>query len=398
MRFTRIKKVSDMANENMTAQEFAPPHGTEREGRGTQQVQAAFRWVVYGILFISVCSLGYWLFASDRYVSEATVIIQNTEQVGVPSLDMAVMFGGSGGASRPDQLLLREHLLSVDMLNKLDATLDLRSHYSSSQRDFASRMWSKDTSVEWFHRHFLSRVKVEFDDYAGVLRIRAQAYDAATAQNIARMLVNEGERYMNELSHALARAQVGFLDKQVILAQEQVLQASKNLLDFQNQKGLASPKVTVESIYTIIARLEGQRTELQTQLASLPHTLDLNHPTRKSLQQGLQAVERQITQEQAKLASTSGESLNSLVEEEQRLQLELEFKQDLYKTALVGLEKGRMDAARTLKQVSVLQTPVMPEYAWEPRRMYGVAATLCIMLLVIGVVNLLKAVILDHVD
>jgi capsular polysaccharide transport system permease protein len=40
----------------------------------------------------------------------------------------------------------------------------------------------------------------------------------------------------------------------------------------------------------------------------------------------------------------------------------------------------------------------MPEYAWEPRRIYGVAATLCITLLVIGVVNLLKAVILDHVD
>jgi len=382
----------------MTAQEFAPPQDAEREGRGTRQVQLVFRWIVRGILFISVCFLGYWLFASDRYVSEATVIIQNTEQMGVPSLDVAAMLGGVGGVSRPDQLLLREHLLSVDMLNKLDAVLDLRSHYSSSERDFASRMWSRDTSVEWFHRHYLRRVTVEFDDYAGVLRIRAQAYDAATAQSIARMLVNEGERYMNELSHALARAQVDFLDKQVILAQKQVLQASKNLLDFQNQEGLASPKVTVESIYAIIAKLEGQRTELQTQLASLPHNLDTNHPTRKSLQQALQAVERQIAQEQAKLASTSGESLNTLVEEEQRLQLELKFKQDLYKTALVGLEKGRMDAARTLKQMSVLQMPTMPEYAWEPRRIYGVVSTVCIMLLVIGIMNLLKAVILDHVD
>ncbi len=308
------------------------------------------------------------------------------------------MLGGIGNINNADQLLLREHLLSVDMLYKLDAALDLRSHYSDSRWDFASRMWFKDASIEWFHRHYLSRVSVEYDDYAGVVRISAQAYDPKTAQAIASMLVKEGERFMNEMSHSLARVQVEFLDKQVAQAQAQVLHASKELLNFQNQKGLVSPKATVESIHAIIAKLEGQRTELQTQLASLPRNLDRNHPTRKSLQQSLAAVERQIAQEQAKLASTSGKPLNSLMEEEQLLQLELKFKQDLYQTSLLALEKGKMDAARALKQVSVLQLPVLAEYAWQPRRLYGVVATLCITLLVLGIVNLLKAVILDHVD
>lgn len=369
-----------------------------QEGQSTLRVQNAFQWIIRSILLMGLMTVGYWLFSSDRYVSEAIVIIQNTESVGLPTLDIGSMLGGLGGANKPDQLLLREHLLSVDMLKKLDAAFDLRSHYSDSRRDFASRMWFRDGSIEWFHRYYLSRVSVVFDDYAGVLRVSAQAYDAKTAQAIAAMLVKEGERFMNEMSHALARAQVNFLDKQVALAQEQVLKASKAMLDFQNQKGLASPKATVESIYAIIAKLEGQRTELQTQLASLPRNLDRNHPTKKSLQQSLQAVERQIAQEHAKLASTSGKPLNSLVEEEQRLELELKFKQDLYKTSLVGLEKGRMDAARTLKHVSVLQMPVMPEYAMEPRRIYGVIATMCITLLLVGIVNLLKAVILDHVD
>lgn len=369
-----------------------------QEGQSTLRVQNVFQWIIRSILFMGLLTVGYWLFSSDRYVSEAIVIIQNTESVGLPTLDIGSMLGGLGGANKPDQLLLREHLLSVDMLKKLDAAFDLRSHYSDSRRDFASRMWFRDGSIEWFHRYYLSRVSVVFDDYAGVLRVSAQAYDAKTAQAIAAMLVKEGERFMNEMSHALARAQVNFLDKQVALAQEQVLKASKAMLDFQNQKGLASPKATVESIYAIIAKLEGQRTELQTQLASLPRNLDRNHPTKKSLQQSLQAVERQIAQEHAKLASTSGKPLNSLVEEEQRLELELKFKQDLYKTSLVGLEKGRMDAARTLKHVSVLQMPVMPEYAMEPKRIYGVIATMCITLLLVGIVNLLKAVILDHVD
>ncbi len=371
---------------------------TQGEGYGTRQVRRVFRWARRCILLMSLLSAAYWLFASDRYVSEGIVIIQNTDQIGVPTLDITSMLGGLGGVSRPDQLLLLEHLRSVDMLNKLDAALNLRGHYSDSKWDFASRMWFEDASIEWFHRHYLRRTEVTFDDFAGVLRIRAQAYTADMAQKIARMLIDEGERYMNEMSHALARVQVEFLDRQVALAHAQVLQASGVLLAFQNQKGLVSPKATVDSIYAIIAKLEGQRTELQTQLASLPRNLDRNHPTRRSLQQSLQAVEKQIAQEHAKLASTSGKPLNSLMEEEQRLQMDLNFKLDVYKTALVGLEKGRMDAARTLKLVSVLQMPTMPEYPWEPRRIYGLVATLCITLLVLGVTNLLKAVILDHVD
>ena len=374
------------------------PQAVEQDGQSTLRVNTVFRWLIRFILLLSLLTMCFWLFSSDRYVSEGIVIVQNTEQISAPNVDLMTMLGGIGKANSSDQLLLREHLLSVDMLNKLDAALDLRSHYSDSRWDFASRLWFKDASIEWFHRHYLSRVFVEYDDYAGVLRISAQAYDAGTAKAIASMLVNEGERFMNEMSHALARTQVEFLEKQVALAHTQVLQASKVLLDFQNQKGLISPKATVESIHTIIGKLEGQRTELQTQLASLPRNLDRNHPTRKSLQQSLAAVERQIAQEQAKLASTSGRPLNSLMEKEQLLQLDLNFKQDLYKTSLVALEKGRMDAARALKHVSVLQAPVLAEYAWQPRRIYGVVATLCITLLVLGIINLLKAVILDHVD
>ncbi len=385
-------EINSIPNSLTMSQEGRP------EGLGTRRVQQVFRWVVRSVLLMSALSTGYWLFSSDRYVSEAIVLIQNTEQISMPTFDIATVLGGLGSISKPDQLLLREHLLSVDMLKKLDADFNLRAHYSDRRRDFASRMWFEDASIEWFHRHYLSRVTVDFDDYAGVLRIRVQAYDAATAQAITRMLVKEGERYMNEMSHALARAQVDFLSTQVASAHEQLLQASHTLLDFQNQKGLVSPKATVGSIHAIIAKLEEQRTELQTQLASLPRSLDRNHPTRKSLQQSLLAVERQIAQEHAKLASTSGVPLNSLVEEEQRLEMDLDFKKAVYKTALAGLEKGRMDAARTLKQVSVLQLPVLPEYAMEPRRIYGVVATLCITILVIGIVNLLKSVILDHVD
>lgn len=368
------------------------------EGNAAKRVQKIFHWISRVILAGSLLCIFYWTFSSDRYVSEATIFIQNTEQITTPSLDVTTLLGSMGGPNKSDQLLLSEYLLSVDMLKKLDRTLNLRAHYSDNRWDIASRMWLGKYYFEWFYRYYLSRVSVTYDEISGVLHIQAQAYDPEIAHKIAQLLVQDGEKFMNDMSHSLARVQVEFLDKQVTQAQAQVINASKTLLNFQNQKGLVSPKATVESIHTIIAKLEGQRTELQTQLASLPCSLDKKHPARKSLELSILAVERQIKQEQVKLASTSGKPLNTMMEEEQLLQLELKFKQDVYQTSLVALEKGKMDASRALKQISTLQQPTLPEYAWQPRRIYGITITLLYTFLIIGITKLLQSVILDHVN
>src|SRR3546814_5963111 len=85
----------------------------------------------------------------------------------------------------------------------------------------------------------------------------------------------------------------------------------------------------------------------------------------------LEAVNNQIDQERAKLTSPSGNRLNSKIEEFQRLEMQATFAQDVYKTALVALEKGRIEATRTIKKMSVVQTPSLPDHAEKPRRIYN---------------------------
>jgi capsular polysaccharide transport system permease protein len=349
------------------------------------------------ILFATILTIAYWLFiASDRYVSEASVIIRKTDSLATPAFDVSMLIAGVPSVNRGDQLLLREYLLSVDMLKKLDAQLNLKAHYSSTEHDLFSRLWFTD--MEWFHRYYLSRIAVDYDDYAGVLRIKAQAYDKKTAQAIAIMLVSEGERYMNQLSHELAQTQVDFLTNQVDLAQSRFQQASQQLLAFQNEKGLLSPQATAESLNVVIAKLEGQRAQVQTQLAALPRNLNPDHPNIVMLRQSLAAIDRQITEERAKLANPFGQTLNLTMEEFQRLQMEVTFTQELYKAALTALEKGRMDATRMLEKVSVLQAPTLPEYPMEPRRIYNSVITLLFGLMLVGIFKLLESIVLDHVE
>jgi len=370
-------------------------------GRGRETILSVklFRLVMRLILGYALLSVVYWaLIASDRYVSETNVIVQKTDQTNNPNVDISTIVPGAAGPSRADQLLLREYLLSVDMLKKLDASLDLRSHFSNRHWDLMSRLWFKDAPIEWFYRYWLTRVDVEYDDYSGVLRIRAQAYDPDTAKAIATMMAQEGEAQMNRIGHELAESQVNFLSKQVAFAHDRLLEANNSLIVFQNNKGLVAPKSTADSINALIDKLEAQRTDVQTQLASLPASLSPNQPTVVMLKKNLNALKQQIAQKRAELTSPSRRTLNYTVDEFQQLQMQATFAQDMYKTALAALEKGRMDAARTLKMVSMLQKPTKPNYPVEPARIYNVIMTLLIAFALAGVVKLLEGIILDHVD
>ncbi len=347
----------------------------------------------------SLLAVLYWgVIASDRYVSEAHVVIQRTDLGSGPGVSIGSVLGLATPPSHEDQLLLRDQLLSVDMLKKLDASLNLRAHFSDKRRDLLSRMWFGDAELEWFHQHYLTRVLVEFDDYTGILKIKAQAYDPETAHAIAVALVEEGERYMNALGHRLAQDQVAFLEKQVAELHRRVIQARQALLAFQNRHGMASPQATAENFAAIVNRLEAQLSDLQARRTAMLGYLMPDSASVVELNLQVAALEKQLRQEKARLASPAGGTLNRTVEEFQRLQMNAEFAQDVYKTALVALENGRVEATRTLKKVSVLQSPFQPQYPVEPRRLYHPVVFTLVALLLAGILQLLAAVIRDHKD
>ncbi|MBU0620490.1 MAG: chain-length determining protein [Gammaproteobacteria bacterium] len=357
------------------------------------------RRITQGVVVASLAAIVYWgVIASDRYVSEAHVIVQRTDVASGQSLDFSSILSGAGGGSRTDQLLLRDYLLSLDMLNKLDEKLDLRSHFSSWRQDPISAMWFKKIDQERFHQYFLNRVSVEFDDYAGVLVIKAQGYDPKTAHAITSMMVAEGERTMNELAHRLAQEQVSFVEKQLAEAASKLQQARTAVLAYQNKKGMVSPQSTATSMAATIDRLEMQRTELQARRNTLLGYLASKAPSVVEVDMQIDGIEKQIEKERARLAAPGGKTLNATVEEFQRLEMEAMFAQDVYKTALVSLETSRVEATRTLKKVSVLQQPTLPQYPMEPRRIYNITVFILVTLLLAGVIHLLAAIIRDHKD
>ncbi|MCP5415947.1 MAG: chain-length determining protein [Chromatiaceae bacterium] len=353
-------------------------------------------WFVCVLAILSVS--GYWSFwASDLYVSEANVVLESP-QVSVQAFSVSSLFNGGAGSGRADTLLLRDYLLSVDMLRKIDNAVDFRRHYADKSIDFFSRLYDENEPIEELHKYYLKRVLVELDEYAQVLRISVQGFVPKTAYQITAMLLEEGEAHMNALGQRLAEEQVRFLERQVAELAENFNRARIELINYQNEYGLVSPTGTVESLNAVVADLEAQLANLKAKQRVLISYQSASSPEMVKINSEIEALNQQIDQERARLAQASGGALNTLSSEYQTLELKLQFAKESYSGALAALESTRIEAARKLKQVSILQNPTFPEYPVKPERLYNSVAFAIIVLFLGLIAQMLILIVKDHRD
>ncbi|WP_044406930.1 chain-length determining protein [Thiomicrospira microaerophila] len=338
----------------------------------------------------------YWhFFATDRYVSQSHVVLESPK-VAMPQMTMQSMLTGTSSGNKADMLLLRDHLLSVDMLKKLDAQLNIRQHYTTPEADYFTRLSAQDLPIEKLHDYMQRRIKIELDEYAQLLRVRVEAFTPEKAQKINEFLLKEGEAHMNEMGKRLAQEQINFLEQQLKQLENNFDQALQDLLDFQNKIGLVSPQGNIESISGIITSLQAELAKSQAKKAALSQFQSAQSSEIIRVESEIQALTNQINIERQKLAQQSGEALNAVTSQFQILDFRLQFARESYSAALAALEGTRIEAARTLKQVSVLQSASLPEYAIEPRRLYNSTVFAIVMLFLTLIAHMVVLIIKDH--
>lgn len=352
-------------------------------------------WLLYIVSVVIVS--GYWaVWATDRYVSESNIVLESP-QISMPDLNFSSLLGGGGGGSS-DMLLLRDYLLSVDMLRKIDQELGFRNHYANNGIDFFSRLSSVNVPIEELHEYYLSRISVELDEYAQVLRIKVEAFTPEVALDISSMLLRKGEAHMNTMGQRLAAEQVRFLELQVSELSDNFQNTRKDLINYQNLNGLISPTGTVESLSAVVAELEATLATLQAKKTMMASYQSKTSPAVIRVASEISALRQQITKERARMAQQSGNALNTLSAEYQTLELKVLFAQESYSGALAALQSTRIESARKLKQISILQSPTLPEYPVKPKRLYNIIVFVVIGLFMTLIMHMLVLIVRDHRD
>ncbi|MEI2415944.1 ABC transporter permease [Orrella sp. JC864] len=357
-----------------------------------------FIWLV--VLPMVLAIVYYAVFAVDRYVSVAEVVVRQPGNNAAPQQTpgLSLLFSALNPASREETLYLRQHISSQDMLNALENRLQWHKHYAGQWRD--PLYWlSEDVKREDLLRFYQRVVTVHFDELTGLLSIEVQALDPEFARQTLAVIIEESEKFVNEISHKMAREQVRFSETELANARRKYEQARQTLIEFQSENNLLDAQASAESRATIIAELESQVATERANLTGLLSTLSPNSPQVRQQRIKIASLEKQISNEKQVLISPmSGEQLNVVAARYRNLIVDSGIAEEAYKLSVAALDNARIEASKKLRTLVTVVSPNTPELSIYPRRIYNLITLLVGLLLVYGLVRFIIASIEDHRD
>jgi len=339
----------------------------------------------------------YTLIASDRFTSESIVAVKSA--VVTPGVGGAISLGsGTGLLSWEDTLYLLDYVHSGSLARQLNERLKLREHFEQPRADLFYRLWP-GSSVEWFVHYYRSRVELEFSDVNGLLTIRTQGFDAETAEKLNRAILDSSERFVNDFSHRVAAEQMKFSQGEVESASIRMQAARAKLVAFQTANKILDPVAQSAAASALTAELQATIARLEADLKNKLAFMQPDAPQVVTLRDQITANKAQLEAEKARTTNAvGGDRLGTLNTEYQNLLLNAAFAEDAYKSANAALEAARIEAARKLKSLVIVEPPTRAETAEYPRRIYNLLTLLVLCAILYSVVRLIVATIQEHQD
>lgn len=351
------------------------------------------------IIAAPMCLLIIYLviFSQPRYVSESKVAVKRPNDLDSSSLNVGLLLGASNPSSAEDSLYLKEYINSPDMLQTLDKKLDFHQAYSQSGWDFLYHL-PAGTTAERYLDYYRARLSVNYDEKNGLLSIQTQGFTPEFAQAFNLAVLKESERFINELSHRIAREQMQFAEEQLQETKARLSISKGQLLAYQNNNNVLDPAASAEAATSLVNTLIAKRIDMEADLRNLLTYLREDAPQVVSTQNAIKSLQAQIDVEQNKITAPDGKKLNSMAADFEDLKTSVKFDNDLYSIALQAIEKTRMESARKLKTLSVISSPQLPQESQFPNVPYLLASWLLVCCLLFGTAKLLIAIIEDHKD
>ncbi|EAL8257032.1 capsule biosynthesis protein [Campylobacter coli] len=336
----------------------------------------------------------YILIAADRYVSTITMSVKSTTGSTQASGVLSLLTATSNTSE--DIKFLQGYIESLDMLKILDEKIHLKQLYDEQYIDLFYSL-SSSSSIESYLKYYQSRVKVHVDDKTGLLNVEVEGFTPESAHLIAKTIMQESEKFINEISHKAAREQMSFAEEELVKYKERYQKAQNDLIAFQNKYGVFDPLKQAEAKAGLVTQLESDIAQREAKLLTMQSYMNDHAPEIVTLKAEIAALKKQLIKERSKIsANNSSQKLNDLAAKFQDLTIEAGFAQSAYEAALKAYESARIEALRKIKQLVIVQTPDIPQSAKYPERIYNILTVFIVLSLVFGVIKFVKMIIEEH--
>jgi len=339
----------------------------------------------------------YGLIASDVYISESRFVVRSPQRQTQTGLN-AFLAGTGFSRSQDDTYSVHDFVLSRDALKELDEKLGIRKLFSSKDADFINRFpgFDWDNSFESFYRYYKKRVAVDYDTVSSITTLNVRAFAAEDAKRINDLLLNMGERLVNNLNDRSRQDLIKFATQEVTVAETKAKTAALALSTFRTSQSVFDPDRQSAIQLQGVAKLQEELLATEAQLSQI-RRVSPNNPQVGSLASRVASLRNTIAAETSKVAG-GGASLTSKSANFERLVLDKSFAEKQLASALTSLETARSEAERKQLYLERLVQPNLPDKALEPRRVRSIFMVFAVGLLAWGVVSLLVASVKEHAD
>jgi capsular polysaccharide transport system permease protein len=359
------------------------------KSRLARRGRRAWRVFLVTVVGPTLLAAGYYGFiASDRYVSEARLVVNgDSDDAG----------GGDSNNSNPLMSLIRpgtisvngtivlyNYIQSMDMMDRLDKAIDMRSRFSIKEADWLSRL-SPDATNEEFMDYFQRRVQVIGEPNNPVLTVRVEAFSPKDAHDIMLALVSISEQRLNALLLKRQEDMIGFAKSELAKAEQRLLDAQTRITNYRTEHSEIDPIQAATAIGGITASIEQALASQRAALASMLMYLKPDNPAVQATKARIKGLEQQLNQTRTTLAGKDQTTYAALVSEFETLKSEEALAQQEYSYTLEFLTVARGDAQRQHAYVTDFVAPNMPEEATEPHRIRAVATVFIICCLAFGI-------------
>lgn len=345
---------------------------------------SSFTWFV--ILPSIIFSIYQLLIATERFESQAQIIVQQPDAMATMDASMALLSGMGVPTGGSDTELVKAYIYSNDMVKYLNQQLDLRGHYSQDFIDYFSVIHEDDTREELFS-YYKDRVKVIVNDKSGVITIFTQGFDSAYAQNLANQVVQRSEWFINSIGHQLANAQLSFVQGEHANIEKQLATAQANLLNFQHKYNLLDPTAEGIAMQKITYTIEGQIAVKQTELMAVQAIMSNKAPQVIALINELKALRGQLKTERNKLAKTGEGDLpvSEILAKFTDFKVKMELAVQAFTSSQISLEKSRIEAYRQIKYLIVVEQATLSQESTYPKVFYNISLFILLLSMVFGI-------------
>ena len=320
-----------------------------------------------------------WERATNRYISVAGFSV-HTENISsaVEMLGGIAKLSGSGSS---DEDILQKFIQSTEIVQKIDASIDLRHIWSKGDPDKDPIFnYHPPGTIEDLTSFWNRMVTVYKDSSTGLIDLEVQAFSPTDARDIALAIYHESSILINRLSDIAREDTTRSTMEELRSAAKRLNEARAAVFKFRNKNQIIFPESTIQIQSGVIMSLETELADVLIEIDMLKQITTVKDPRHKQAARRRAIIEKRLIQERLKfgIGNMAGANKNVFAEvvgEYENLSVGLQFAEQSYALALAAYDSAVSESRRQTRYLATHINPTLPEASMLPNRPLMLAFT-----------------------